>query len=81
MAVFRRDRGGIACMKCQQEAALSPVMNPDTVKVMERIQSRLFDVLRGFELTDEIIKQIKPVLKLHREYRLERRLKTFKYVE
>ncbi len=81
MAVFKRDRGGIACMKCQQESAVSPVMNPDTVKVMELIQSRLFNVLGDFEFTDEIMKQIKPVLKLHREYRLERRLKTFKYVE
>ena len=68
-------------MKCQQESAVSPVMNADTVKVMELIQSRLFNVLGDFEFTDEIMKQIKPVLKLHREYRLERRLKTFKYVE
>lgn len=81
MAVFKRERGGIACMKCQQESAVSPVMSPDTVKLMALIQSRLLDVLEDFEFTDEMMKEIKHVLKLHREYRLERRLKTFKYVE
>jgi hypothetical protein len=68
-------------MKCQQESAVSPVMSPATVKLMALIQSRLLDVLEDFEFTDEMMKEIKPVLKLHREYRLERRLKTFKYVE
>ena len=79
-AVFRRDRGGVACLKCQQETLLTPALSPETVGLLKRFQRQPLEVLQEIELSDESVEQIRPVLKLHREYRLERRLRTSKYV-
>ena len=79
-AVFTRNRGGIACLKCQQETLLTPALSPETVQLLKRLQRRPLEVLREFDPSDQSVEQIMPVLKLHREYRLERRLTTSKYV-
>jgi DNA repair protein RecO (recombination protein O) len=79
-AVFKRDRGGIACLKCQQETLLTPALSPETVGLLKRLQRRPLEVLRRIDLSDQSVEQIRPVLKLHREYRLERRLRTSKYM-
>jgi DNA repair protein RecO (recombination protein O) len=79
-AVFKRDRGGIACLKCQPETLLTPALSPEAVGLLERLQRRPLEVLREIELPDQWVEQVRPVLKLHREYRLERRLRTSKYV-
>ena len=80
-AVFKREKGGIACLKCQHKSSLSPLMKPESVKVVERMQSESLEQSKDLKFTDEIIREIRPVLTLHREYRLERRLKTSRYVE
>jgi len=80
-AVFKREKGAIACMKCHQESALSPCLSPESVNLIKRIQSEPISKLIEITLTEEMIREIKPVFKLHREYRLEKRLRTSKYVE
>ncbi|MCD6296076.1 MAG: DNA repair protein RecO, partial [Deltaproteobacteria bacterium] len=80
-AVFKRSKGGIACLKCEQEAKLSPELSPDSVKALKIIQSTPWSQAKALDLTDEMIHEIKPVLKLHMEYRIGRRLKTAEYLD
>ena len=79
--VFKRSKGGIACLKCEQEAKLSPELSPDSVKALKIIQSTPWSQAKALDLTDEMIHEIKPVLKLHMEYRIGRRLKTAEYLD
>ena len=79
-AVFIRSKGGIACLKCQQESELSPGLSPDTVKGLKLIQSGPWNEVEGLSFPDEMIREIKKVLKLHIEYRIGRRLKTAEYL-
>ncbi|UCF57529.1 MAG: DNA repair protein RecO [Deltaproteobacteria bacterium] len=80
-AVFRREKGGIACIKCQQESAVSPGIDPQTVKMIKLMQTKPLTSLAKLKDTDEIVREIKPVLKLHREYHLGQRPKTASYLE
>ena len=80
-AVFKRTRGGIACLKCEQESKLTPGMGPHTVKVLELMQSAPLSKVETLALNDEMISEIKPVLKFHMEYRIGRRLKTAEYLD
>jgi len=80
-AVFKRSKGGIACLKCQQESKLSPGLDHDTVKGLKTIQSDPWNEVEAFNFSDEMIREIKSVLKLHIEYRIGRRLKTAEYLE
>ncbi|MEW6669044.1 MAG: DNA repair protein RecO [Thermodesulfobacteriota bacterium] len=80
-AVFRPDRGGIACLRCQEETANTPPLRPAGVRALENIQEGILCDCGDLTLTDGEIMEIRAVLRLHREYRLERRLKTLRYVE
>ncbi len=80
-AVFKRSKGGIACLKCQQESKLSPGLDHDTVKGLKTIQSSLWSEVEALNFSDEMIREIKSVLKLHVEYRIGRRLKSAEYLE
>ena len=80
-AVFKREKGGIACLKCQPESALTPGMGPDTVKMIKIMRSKSLSTLMDLNFSDDMIKEIKPVLKLHREYHLGQRPKTAHYIE
>ena len=80
-AVFKRSKGGIACLKCQQESKLSPGLNHDTVEGLKTIQSEPWNIVEAFNFSDEMIREIKSVLKLHMEYRIGRQLKTAEYLE
>jgi DNA repair protein RecO (recombination protein O) len=81
MAVFKREQGAIACLGCAQASVRSPLMGPESVRALARMQSGPLPDLFKTDLDDTMVNEIRPVLKLHREYRLERRLKTAKYVE
>jgi DNA repair protein RecO (recombination protein O) len=81
MAAFNREKGTVSCLKCQQASALSPAMKPDTVRILEKMQGEALSRSKSLMLGDETLREIKSVLKLHREYRLEKKLKTAKYVE
>jgi DNA repair protein RecO (recombination protein O) len=79
-AVFLRQTGCIACLKCKQKSALAPSMSPDSVKSLNLMQSKSLLSLNILDPSPETMIEIKSVLKLHREYRLEKKLKTSKYV-
>jgi DNA repair protein RecO (recombination protein O) len=81
MAVFKPEKGGIACLKCHQPSHLYPSMTPDAVGMLEMLQEGSFSVSEAEGVADDIMKSLKTVLKLHREYRMEQRLKTSKYLE
>lgn len=81
MAVFKPELGSIACMNCAQGSARSPLMGPESIRTLSMLQSRTCEALWNVRLEETMVHEIRPVLKLHREYRLERRLKTAKYVE
>ena len=80
-AVYRREKGRIACLKCQQESAICTGLNPETVNIIKLMQSKPLGTLKELKLTDEILKELKPVLRLHREYHLGQRPKTAVYLE
>jgi len=80
-AVFKRSGGGIACLRCEQESPLSPGMGPDSVKGFKVMQSAPWSTVEALSLTEEMIREIRPVLKLHIEYRIGRGLKTAEYLE
>jgi len=80
-AVFKQSKGGIACMKCQQVSRRFPGLEPDTVSELRTIQKTHWGELTSFMPTDEMIRQLKDVFKLHLEYRTGKRLKSAKYLE
>lgn len=79
-AVFTCESGGVACMGCRSETARQPGMSPETVRVFRRVQAGPWESLQGVELSAEIVAELRPVLRLHREYRLERELRTARYI-
>ncbi len=80
-AVFKQSRGGIACLKCEEESKRSPSLGPVTVKTLRAIQSTPWEKAQASGLNDEMIREIKPVLKRHIQYRIGQRLKTAEYLE
>lgn len=80
-AVFLDAQGGIACLKCGQETALTPGLGPETVACLEAIQSLRRQSGRKLNLGEVMIRELKPVLKRHVEYHLGRRLKTSEYLD
>ena len=80
-AAFKAEKGGIACLGCQQVTAITPRVSPDTIKAMIQIQAEHLSKLKEFDCSTDIIPEIKPVLKLHREFHLSHRPRTACYVE
>lgn len=80
-AVFRQERGGIACLRCAQPSAISPSLRPESVKTIQTFQDRPFQEAIALQVGEGTVQELKAVLKLHREYRLEKKLRTSKYVE
>lgn len=80
-AVFKRDKGGIACLKCQQETAISPGLEPEAVEMIKVMKTHPLKSLMKLQMKEEIGEEIRPVLKLHREYHLGQRPKTAAYLE
>lgn len=80
-AAFKPDKGGIACMRCQPVTALNPKMSPETVNITRLMQSKSIMIFEQINISDEVMSEIRPVLKLHREYHLGRQIKTASYLE
>jgi DNA repair protein RecO (recombination protein O) len=80
-AVFNREKGTISCLKCHQPSALSPRMEPESVKALNTMQAQPIAQSKNLSFPEEALAEIKAVLNLHREYRLEKKLKTAKYIE
>ena len=81
IAVFIRERGSIACLKCAGPSPVSPPLEPGSVRAVETLQDKPFGEVMELSLDEAAMKELKAVLKLHREYRLERKLRTSKFVE
>jgi DNA repair protein RecO (recombination protein O) len=79
-AVFKMDKGGVACLKCQEETAVTPGISPQGVKMIQWMQTRPLRSLMQLELADEDMQEIRPVLRLHREYCLGQGPKTACYL-
>lgn len=80
-AVFRPDMGGIACMKCEEITKKTPAICPETVRTINALQTSLSCDYCDGGFSPEFFNEIKPVLKLHREYRLEKSPKSANYFE
>ena len=80
-AVFKRSKGGIACLRCERESASNPGLSPDSVEKLGVLQSGPLANTEALPLTKEMIREIKPVLKQHIEYRIGRRLRSAAYLE
>jgi len=80
-AVYKREKGRIACLKCERESARCHGLDPQTVRVINLMQTGPWASLKSLALTEQIASEIRPVLKLHREYHLGRRPKTACYLE
>ena len=80
-AVFKRERGGIACLNCESASKIAPSMSPSAVELLGKMQTGRFDGTAFVESWGEILEEIASVLKLHREYRLGLRPKTARYLE
>jgi DNA repair protein RecO (recombination protein O) len=80
-AVFRREKGGIACLRCQRESVLTLPMRPESVRALENMQKTPIPGAGVPDLPEEVAGEIRAVIRIHREYRLEHRLKTLKYIE
>ncbi|MCP4680873.1 MAG: DNA repair protein RecO [Desulfobacterales bacterium] len=80
-AVFKARKGGIACMKCAREAALSPGLSPDSVNAARFIQANPWTKVEAIQFSEQAIHEIRSVLRLHIEYRLGRKMKSAEYLE
>jgi DNA repair protein RecO (recombination protein O) len=81
LAVFIPDRGAIACLKCRQPSAIHPSLGPETAKALATLQTASLCESAPQDLTETVLDEISAILKLHREYRLEKKLRTTKYIE
>lgn len=80
-AAFQQGGGGIACLKCRRETRKSPGLGPGAIETLNQIQSTAWETFQAQGLSAEMIREIKPVLKRHIEYRIGRRLKSAEYLE
>lgn len=80
-AVFLRERGGIACLKCSRPSGTRPTIEPGAVRLLRKMQSGEIDPAGDVELQQRHLEEIKPVLKLHREFRMGLRPRTAFYLE
>jgi len=80
-AVFRPEKGAIACMKCHQITALSPKLSPEAIKFIKMLYDDPASIFDRPAVDDRVLSEIKPVLKLHREYHLGREPKTASCME
>ncbi len=80
-AVFKPEKGGIACMRCQQVTAATPGISPDSVNIIGLMQSGSIAAFEEMDVPYEAIMEIRPILKLHREYHLGQRPRTANYLD
>ena len=68
-------------MKCQRITAVNPKINPPAINVIRQIQSGTMRDIDGIIVSDDLIAELRPVLKLHMEYHLGQRPRTANYME
>lgn len=80
-ALFNPPGGTIVCLGCETESRLTPGMEPKTVSILGQLQSSdlsLSDVIRSDE---DIVNELKVVLRVHSEHCFGKRLKSSKYLD
>jgi DNA repair protein RecO (recombination protein O) len=80
-AVFVPEKGCIACLKCEKVSRVSPPLDPEAVRALRLLQCGPWQDADPMLLTDDLIGQIKTVLKQHIEYRVGKRLGSAKFLE
>lgn len=80
-ALFHPPGGSIVCLACEKESALLPGMGPDTVHVLEQLQSSDLSSSTTLRFNEDILGELKRVLRSHIEHRLGKRLKSAKYLQ
>lgn len=81
VAVFRPEKGAIACMKCHQVTTASPRLSPGSIGFIKMLYDKSLSDLDQSTVDEKVLSEIRPVLKLHREYHLGRQPKTACYLE
>lgn len=79
-ALFHPPSGSIVCLGCEQESVINPGMSPKTVQVLEDFQSTDLSLLKNVKYDDDVIAELKKVLRVHVEYNLGKRLKSAQYM-
>lgn len=79
-AVFDREAGGIACLGCRSESARMPGVGPATARIIQLVQEGPWSAICETVLEEGVVEELRPVLRLHREQRLERELRTARYL-
>jgi DNA repair protein RecO (recombination protein O) len=80
-AVFIPQKGGISCLRCGKPSLTNPALTPRGIRILTMSQTKGVGDVRGLNAPNQVVEELKPVMKLHREYHLERLLKTAKYVD
>lgn len=80
-ALFHSASGSIVCLACKEESVLTPGMEPDTVHVLEQLQSHELSLSNTLKCNEDILSELKWVLIAHVKYRLGKRLKSAKYLQ
>ncbi len=80
-AVFACGSGGIACLGCRSESGQRPGLSPEAVRILQQVQAGPWKAVQALEVPPEIAAELRPVMRLHRTRRLERELKTARYIE
>ena len=80
-AAFRPKNGGIACIKCQNITANTPLLSPATAHIISRIQSGSMEEIEENPAMEGMIGELDSVLRLHREYHLGQRPRTANYLK
>ncbi len=79
-ALFHPPNGSIVCIACEKESALTPGMDPNTVRVLEQLQTPDLSLSKTLQCSEDILSELKRVLMAHIEHRLGKRLKSAKYL-
>ncbi|MBW1720770.1 MAG: DNA repair protein RecO [Deltaproteobacteria bacterium] len=79
-AVFLKEKGGIACLRCARPSKEAPELNPEAVKYLANLQSGALKSALSAAAGKEIMDLLGSVLRLHREYHLGLRLKSLHHL-
>jgi len=79
-AIFDPRKGRIACLKCKKESRFTPSFGPRSVNGLKMIQSSKLERVAVLGLTEDMIREIRIVNRLHIEYRIGRKIKSAKYL-
>ncbi len=80
-AVFVCEAGGIACLGCRSESAHRPGLSPEAVRIIKQVQEGTWPAVQEVGVSPELAAELRPVIRAHREQRLERDLRTARYIE